>query len=249
MLGLYPARGCPFLCNFCSVIKIAGGRFAARASTPPWPACARPRRPACARSCSPRTTSTSTPRPRRCWTAMVDERLGLEFFVQCDTQIARQEHLVDLLAKAGCFQMFVGVESFNRQTLLAAHKGTEPSGDVPRHRAPVPRARNQFALFQHHWLSAKHGARKSTSTCRCCASWTRPGLPSTSSARFPAPSSTTTFWPGLITEKNLDRFDTTCLTWRGPQRPIGFRRRHSPLCLPEMGERFASNVAYLQPGA
>ncbi len=26
MLGLYPARGCPFLCNFCSVTKIAGRR-------------------------------------------------------------------------------------------------------------------------------------------------------------------------------------------------------------------------------
>ena len=55
--------------------------------------------------------------------AIVEEKLGLKFFVQCDTQIARQEHLVDLLARAGCFQMFVGVESFNRQTLLAAHKG------------------------------------------------------------------------------------------------------------------------------
>src|SRR5512135_1242331 len=26
MLGLYPARGCPFVCNYCSVIKIAGNR-------------------------------------------------------------------------------------------------------------------------------------------------------------------------------------------------------------------------------
>ena len=24
MLGIYPARGCPYTCNFCSVIKIAG---------------------------------------------------------------------------------------------------------------------------------------------------------------------------------------------------------------------------------
>src|SRR5262249_60678187 len=24
MLGVYPARGCPYTCNFCSVIKIAG---------------------------------------------------------------------------------------------------------------------------------------------------------------------------------------------------------------------------------
>ncbi len=47
--------------------------------------------------------------------AMAEERLGLKFFVQCDTQIARQEHLVDLLGKAGCFQIFVGVESFNRK--------------------------------------------------------------------------------------------------------------------------------------
>ncbi len=27
MLGLYPARGCPFLCNFCSVTKIAGRKI------------------------------------------------------------------------------------------------------------------------------------------------------------------------------------------------------------------------------
>src|SRR5690349_11225750 len=54
---------------------------------------------------------------------IVEERLGLNFFVQCDTQIARQEGLVALLARAGCFSMFVGVVSFNRQTLLAAQKG------------------------------------------------------------------------------------------------------------------------------
>jgi len=27
MLGVYPARGCPFLCNFCSVTKIAGRKI------------------------------------------------------------------------------------------------------------------------------------------------------------------------------------------------------------------------------
>ena len=24
MVGIYPARGCPYSCNFCSVVKIAG---------------------------------------------------------------------------------------------------------------------------------------------------------------------------------------------------------------------------------
>ena len=60
--------------------------------------------------------------------AIVEERIGLKFFVQCDTQIARQEDLVELWAKAGCFQMFVGVESFNRQTLLEAKKGQNRPG-------------------------------------------------------------------------------------------------------------------------
>ena len=27
MLGVYPARGCPYRCSFCSVIKIAGHRI------------------------------------------------------------------------------------------------------------------------------------------------------------------------------------------------------------------------------
>lgn len=33
--------------------------------------------------------------------AMIDERLGMKFFVQCDTQIGKQEALVELLGRAG----------------------------------------------------------------------------------------------------------------------------------------------------
>ena len=101
----------------------------------------------------------------------------------------------------GCFQMFVGVESFNRQTLLAAQKGQNRPEVVPRHRATVPRTRDQLALLQHHRLSRRTRSGMSTSTWRRCASWARRGLPSISSARSPAPSSTTSSWPqGLITE-------------------------------------------------
>lgn len=35
--------------------------------------------------------------------AMVDERLGIKFFVQCDTQIAKHR---DWSVGAGCYQLF-----------------------------------------------------------------------------------------------------------------------------------------------
>jgi radical SAM superfamily enzyme YgiQ (UPF0313 family) len=53
---------------------------------------------------------------------MIEDKINIPFFVQCDTQVARQPELVELLGRAGCFQMFLGVESFHRKTLLAAHK-------------------------------------------------------------------------------------------------------------------------------
>ena len=122
MLGIYPARGCPFTCNFCSVIKIAGRAI---------------------RSQDIETTLASLRSAKAAGVqlimftsdnfnkyadgpalleAMIVEKIRLPFFVQCDTQIAKQEGLIDLLARAGCFEVFVGVESFNRKTLLAAHK-------------------------------------------------------------------------------------------------------------------------------
>ena len=54
--------------------------------------------------------------------AMIDEQFCMKFFVQCDTQIAKQERLIELLAKAGCYQMFVDVESFDRIPLIAVNK-------------------------------------------------------------------------------------------------------------------------------
>ena len=123
MLGVYPARGCPFLCNFCSVIKIAGRRIRSQ-SIATTLASLRAAKAAGVRTIMFTSDNFNKyPEAEALLKAMVEERLGLDFFVQCDTQIAKQEHLVALLGRAGCFQMFVGVESFNRQTLLAAHKG------------------------------------------------------------------------------------------------------------------------------
>ena len=148
--------------------------------------------------------------------AMIDERLGLEFFVQCDTQIARQEHLVARLAKAGCFQMFVGVESFNRQVLLAARKGQ----NRPKTYQDIVRLCREYGISSHFSNIIgfpQDGQREVHEHLQVL----REMDPTWASFYILCPIPGTEQYDdflaqGLITEKNLNRFDTTCLTWRHP---------------------------------
>ena len=216
MLGLYPARGCPFVCNFCSVIKIAGRRIRSQ-SVATTLASLRAAKAAGVRTIMFTSDNFNKyPEAEELLTAMVEERLGLEFFVQCDTQIARQEHLVALLAEAGCFQMFVGVESFNRQTLLAAQKGQ----NRPETYRDIVRLCREHGISSH--FSNIIGFPQDTEReVDEHLEMLREMGPTWASFYILCPIPGTEQYDdflaeGLITEKNLDRFDTTCLTWRHP---------------------------------
>jgi radical SAM superfamily enzyme YgiQ (UPF0313 family) len=216
MLGVYPARGCPFLCNFCSVTKISGRKIRSQ-SVATTMAGLRAAKAAGVRTIMFTSDNFNKyPEAQTLLEAMIGERLGLDFFVQCDTQIARQEHLVELLGRAGCFQMFIGVESFNRQTLLAVHKGQnrpETYGDIVR----LCRAHG----FSSHFSNiigfpddTELGIHEHLEVLREMA-------PTWASFYILCPIPGTEQYDdflaqGLITETNLDRFDTTCLTWRHP---------------------------------
>lgn len=226
MLGLYPARGCPFLCNFCSVIKIAGRKIRSQ-SIDTTLASLRAAKAAGVRTIMFTSDNFNKyPDAEALLEAMADERLGLEFFVQCDTQIARQEHLVALLARAGCFQMFVGAESFNRQTLLAAHKGQ----NRPETYKDIVRLCREYRISSH--FSNIIGFPQDTeSEVHEHLQVLREMNPSLASFYILCPIPGTEQYDdflaqGLITEKNLDRFDTTCLTW---QHPCFSRERLSEL--------------------
>lgn len=145
---------------------------------------------------------------------MIDERLGLSFFVQCDTQIARQESFVERLAQAGCFQMFVGAESFNRQTLLAAHKGQ----NRPETYRDIVRLCRTYGISSHfsNIIGFPQDNEQSVSEHLTVL---RELSPTWASFYILCPIPGTEQYDdflaqGLITERNLDRFDTTCLTWR-----------------------------------
>ncbi len=216
LLGLYPARGCPFICNFCSVIKIAGRRVRSQ-SVETTMASLRAAKAAGVRLIM--FTSDNFNKyadGEALLEAMIEEKLGLDFFCQCDTQIARQEKLVALLSKAGCYQIFIGVESFNRQTLIEAKK-RQNRPDTYR---DIVRLCSEHDIGSH--FSNIIGFPNETerevdehleTLCALGPTW------SSFYVLCPIPGTEQYdefLADGLITEKNLDRFDTTCLTWRHP---------------------------------
>ncbi len=216
MLGVYPARGCPFLCNFCSVIKIAGRRIRSQ-SIATTLASLRAAKAAGVRTIMFTSDNFNKyPEAEELLAAMAEERLGLKFFVQCDAQIVRQEDLVALLGKAGCFQMFVGVESFNRQTLLAARKG---QNRPETYRDIVSLCREHG--IRSHFSNIIGFPQDTEQEIREHLEVLREMAPTWASFYILCPIPGTEQYDdfleeGLITERNLDRFDTTCLTWRHP---------------------------------
>ncbi len=216
MLGVYPARGCPFLCNFCSVTKIAGRKIRSQ-SIETTMASLR-----AAKSAGVRTIMFTSdnfnkyPQAGELLQAMIDEKLGMTFFVQCDTQIAKQADFVELLARAGCYQIFVGVESFNRKTLIAANKRQ----NLPETYHNIVRLCNSHGIGSH--FSNIIGFPQDTDDSISESLEVLKSIsPTWASFYILCPIPGTEQYDDfldqdLIVERNLDRFDTTCLTWKHP---------------------------------
>ena len=216
MLGLYPARGCPFTCNFCSVIKIAGRQVRSQDIDTTLASLRAAKAAGVKFIMFTSDNFNKYHEAEGLLEAMAEERLGLKFFVQCDTQIARQGHMVALLAKAGCFQMFVGVESFSRATLLAAKKGQ----NRPETYRDIVRLCREHGISSHFSNIIGFPQDTGRDVDRHLEMLRELG-PTFASFYILCPIPGTEQYDefmaeGLLTEDNLDRFDTTCLTWRHP---------------------------------
>lgn len=216
MLGIYPARGCPYSCNFCSVIKIAGHRVR---SQPVETTLASLRAAKQAGVRFVMFTSDNFNKygdVRELLDAMVSERIGLPFFAQCDAQIHRQEDLVELMARAGCHQIFVGAESFDTEALRGAHKF---HNDPSRYAKIVALCRengitSHFSNILGFPPDTERGILRHLATLCELA-------PDVASFYLLTPIPGTEQYDdfrrdGWITERNLDRYDGTCVTWKHP---------------------------------
>lgn len=122
MVGLYPVRGCPFLCNFCSVIKIAGRQVRYPSIDSIVASLRRVQRAGIEYVMFTSDNFNKFPAAPELLEAIIDEGIRLKFFLQSDTQIVRQPELVELLGRAGAVEMFVGVESLDAAALKQMHK-------------------------------------------------------------------------------------------------------------------------------
>ncbi|HEX4998838.1 MAG TPA: radical SAM protein [Terriglobia bacterium] len=213
MVGVYPARGCPFTCNFCSVIKIAGRQIRSQDVETTMASLRAIRQAGVRLVMFTSDNFNKYAQATELLERMIEEKINIPFFVQCDTQVARQPEFVELLGRAGCFQMFIGVESFHRKTLLAAHKAQnhpETYGEIVR----LCRA-NRIAS---HFSNIIGFLGTSAADIREHSDILRSLDPDIASFYILTPIPGTEQYgdfleQGLITERNMDRYDATNTTF------------------------------------
>lgn len=219
MLGIYPARGCPYTCNFCSVIKIAGRQVRSQPVSTTIASLKAAKAAGVKFILFTADNLNKYAEVRQLCEAMIEEKINLPFFCQCDTQIARQGDLIELLARAGCFQMFVGVESFSREVLRAAHK-FQNYPDTYGRIVELCRAHRIVTHFSNIIGFPSDGEEGVLDHLRQL----RELDPDVATFYLLTPIPGTDQYEeflneGLITTDNLDRLDGTCVTWRHPRLP------------------------------
>lgn len=216
MLGIYPVRGCPYKCNFCSVIKISGRQVRSPSIETTLESLRRAEAAGVERINFVSDNFNKFPQVHQLLEAMIEEKLSLKFFCQCDTQVAKQPALIELLGKAGCFEMFLGVESLDRETLKAVHK----NHNHPREYARIVEMCEEFGV-PTHFSNIIGFPNQRPKDIQDHVEMLREIGPKAVSFYILTPIPGTEQYDeyrqaGLLVDRNLDRYDATCLTWSHP---------------------------------
>lgn len=216
MLGVYPVRGCPYRCNFCSVIKISGRQVRSPNIETTIESLKRAKAAGVERIIFVSDNLNKFPEVNDLLEAMIAEKLDLKFTCQCDTQLAKQPELVELLSRAGCFEIFLGVESLDRETLKAVHK----YHNRPEQYIRIIEMCEEFGIWSHFSNIIGFPNQKGQDIQRHLESLKEIG-PRIASFYVLTPIPGTEQYDeygreGLLADPNLDRYDATRLTWHHP---------------------------------
>jgi radical SAM superfamily enzyme YgiQ (UPF0313 family) len=111
------SRGCPFGCKFCSVIQMFGRKYRFKSVD---------RVIQEIKQAATRNThiffvddnfAANKERTKKLLRKIIAEGMKIEWSAQVRTDVAGDPELIDLMARSGCFMVFVGFESINPRTL------------------------------------------------------------------------------------------------------------------------------------
>ncbi|RJQ50666.1 MAG: radical SAM protein [Nitrospiraceae bacterium] len=118
------SRGCPFACRFCSVIQMFGRQYRHKKIDRILEEIR------AAASYKPRHVffiddnfAANKKKTKELLRAMIANNIKIQWSAQVRTDIAKDLELVELMAKAGCFSVYIGFESINPKTLALYNKG------------------------------------------------------------------------------------------------------------------------------
>ena len=114
------SRGCPFDCTFCSVTKMFGRAYRFR-STENVMGELRPLRGRYVFFYDDNFTA-NLKRAKDLMRAMIRERLDLKWSAQVRCDAARDPELLDLMARSGCYYVYIGIESVSPAVLESYDK-------------------------------------------------------------------------------------------------------------------------------
>ncbi len=216
LLGLYPVRGCPYNCNYCSVIKISGQQVRSVPIECTIESLNRAKRAGIKFIMFVSDNFNKYPEAEQLLEEMIKSNIDIPFLCQCDAQIARQPDFIELLGRAGCYEIFIGVESFDKETLRQAnkfHNKPDSYPDIIRlcNKAGV---RSHFSNIIGFPTDTEESIKDQSDIIQLLS-------PSFASFYILTPIPGTEQYneyksEGLLVEKNIDRYDATCLTWRHP---------------------------------
>ena len=119
------SRGCPFDCSFCTIINVQGRKMRSRSAPSFLETIASHYRKGITSYFFTDDNFSRSP----IWEELLDgiialreQGMDIRFMMQVDTLAYRLPHFVEKAARAGCYQVFVGVESMNAKNLVAAGK-------------------------------------------------------------------------------------------------------------------------------
>ncbi len=216
LMGLYPVRGCPYKCNYCSVIKIAGRPIRSVPVASTLESLRRAKAAGVKMIMFVSDNFNKYPDVVELLEAMIEEKLDLPFFCQCDTQVVRQPELIELLGKANCYEILLGIESFNREILRKANK----HHNQPSHYKELVNLCHSAGIGAHfsNIIGFPEDTEESIREQLAIINDLNPAL---ASFHILTPMPGTEQYKeyrsaGLIWETNLDRFGATSLTWSHP---------------------------------